>query len=128
MKEGVASNLNYNLAYCLFLPSLLYHSLSTNDLPAILLLGLTLISFAAVMSPQRHKTLHLFIALVASLDIILKALMIEGVISKVDESWMDLRVVRNIWNFGHESLIYLLAVGLSWTLAYTYNIKTKTRI
>lgn len=83
MKEGVSSNLNYNLAYCFFLPAMFYHSvLSTQDLPTCLLLILTLVSFAAVVPLHKHKALHTVIALIATGDLLLKVLMVEGVIKQ----------------------------------------------
>lgn len=98
MKEGVASNLNYNIAYWFFLASLLYHSQHINDFSTLLLLGLTLTSFTAVVEPQKHKKIHILIALVASFDLIIKILISQGVIKGVSSTFIDLKIIKKMMN------------------------------
>lgn len=76
MKEGTASNLNYNVLYCLYLPTALYYSLVLiNDHLSNLFLLLTLLSVTSLFSSKYHKINHFCIALVAVLDLVIKVLL-----------------------------------------------------
>jgi hypothetical protein len=101
MKEDVISNLNYNISYWFFLPAAVYYCLLVqHDLTSNCLLFLSLLSFAAVLHPPRHRLLHIVIALLLLLDLLLKALMLLKVLPGVDAVWADLGVLRNIANMG----------------------------
>jgi len=134
MKEGSPSNLNYNICYWLFLPALFYYSLvSINDLTSSWFLFLFLLSLTSVFTPLRHKRLHLLLAVSVSIDLIMKILMATGVIGRVDEAYINMKVIDNFSNLGSEpiqlaSLIYLLVLVLSWFLVATFNIRTKSKI
>lgn len=133
MKEGSPSNLNYNICYWLFLPALLHYALlDSHDLPTNWLLFLALLSLTSVFTPLKHKRLHLLLAVSASLDLVVKVLMVAGVVGRIDEAYVDLGVVSNLVSLGSEpiqigSLVYLLVVILSWLLVATFNIRTKSR-
>ena len=63
----------------------------------------------------------------------MKILMATGVIGRVDEAYINMKVIDNFSNLGSEpiqlaSLIYLLVLVLSWFLVATFNIRTKSKI
>lgn len=131
MREVVASNMNYNIAYCFYLPAMLFYSLSTvHDIGSCWLLFLTLLSFTSAFRPSRHKKLHIVIAVSTIFDLVLKVLVMLEVFSF---SFVDLNVIDNMVNIGSRviearSLVYLLVLILSWVLVFTYNVKSKTRV
>lgn len=100
MKEGTASNLNYNVLYCLYLPTALYYSLIlVNDSLSNLILLLTLLSVTSLFSSRYHKINHFCIAFVAVLDIIVKVLLSTKIIPPIAFIELDLSIVTKMLNF-----------------------------
>ncbi len=104
MKEGTASNLNYNILYCLYLPTALYYSLLLiNDYFSNLFLLLTLISVTSLFSSKYHKINHLCIALIAVLDLTVKVLILTEVIPSIAIFDLDLTLVTKTIIFFSEN-------------------------
>ncbi len=100
MKEGTASNLNYNVLYCLHLPIALYYSLIlVNDLLSNLILLLILLSATSLFNSKYHKINHVCIAFVAVLDIIVKVLLTTRVTPAITFIKLDLRLVSKMLDF-----------------------------
>lgn len=94
IKEGTASNINYNIFYCLFLPTSLYYSLFLiNDNLSNLFLFLTLLSVSSLFTPKQHKILHILIALIAVLDLVCKVLIHIGVVSSIPYINIDISLI-----------------------------------
>ena len=100
MKEGTASNLNYNVLYCLYLPTALYYSLLLiNDYLSNLFLLLTLISVTSLLSFRYHKFNHFCIALIAVLDLVVKVLIMTNVMPSIGILDLDLSMVTKTISF-----------------------------
>jgi len=100
MKERTASNLNYNILYCMYLPTALYYSLIiVNDSLSNLILVFTLLSVTSLFSSKYHKINHFCIAFVAVLDILFKVLLTTKVIPPITFIELDLSLVTKILNF-----------------------------
>ena len=97
MQEEVASNVNYNLCYCFYLPAIIYYALIiSQDIGSCWLLFLTLISFTSVLRPSRHKLLHILMAISITLDFLVKILISMGlIVVDADSSYSASMVVMN---------------------------------
>ena len=102
MKEGTASNINYNILYCLFLPTSLYYSLFLiNDNLSNLFLLLTLLSATSLFAQRQHQILHITIAFIAVLDFIIKILLHTGIVTSVLNVDLDLSLMAKIFEIAN---------------------------
>lgn len=132
MKEGIASNINYNIAYCFFLPVVFYYCLfMVNDQISNLFLFLSLLSATSVFNSNNHKKLHISIGLLSLIDAVVKGLMVYQIIPKVSYLHLDLTLITDIINLNFDSLdyktlIYFALIILSLICAFSYNTRLKS--
>ena len=91
MEERELSNLNYNILYCIFLPSALYYCLQINNDPITNLLFVFILILLTSIFQSHHKKIVLFIIMVISLmELALKIMMSLDLFGFIDKSMFNL--------------------------------------
>jgi hypothetical protein len=126
MEEGETSNLNYNLLYCIYLPTSIYYSLIvTNDFTSNLIFFTALITLTSVFK-RNHLNVLIFQGVVTLADAAIKTLSSLSVIAvSSDIAVLDDRIVRSMIGLSVEavsipSIAYTVMLLISWILPFVY--------
>jgi hypothetical protein len=126
MEEGETSNLNYNLLYCIYLPTSIYYSLIvTNDFTSNLIFFTALITLTSVFK-RNHLNVLIFQGVVTLADAAIKTLSSLSVITvSSDIAVLDDRIVRSMIGLSVEavsipSIAYTVMLLISWILPFVY--------
>jgi hypothetical protein len=126
MEEGETSNLNYNLLYCIYLPTSIYYSLIvTNDFTSNLIFFAALITLTSVFK-RNHLNVLIFQGVVTLADAAIKTLSSLSVIAvSSDIAVLDDRIVRSMIGLSVEavsipSIAYTVMLLISWILPFVY--------
>lgn len=93
MEDIETSNLNYNIIYCIYLPTSLYYTLFiTNDVGSNIILFLSLLLLTSAFKKNQKGVLVLQ-ALITFTDMIVKILTNYQLISKESNKIVDNRII-----------------------------------